>query len=72
MGKGTERRRKKKLYKKKSFNKQREETYKRKYYNKPNPKSEDFSKKLLVVLWGKTTVSVGMRRSKSLPKGMQK
>jgi len=37
-GKEPERRRQRKFYKKKSFNKQKEEKYKRKCYNKPNLK----------------------------------
>ena len=44
-GKEPERRRKRKFYKKKSFNKQRGEKYKRKYYNKPSPKKRRFFRK---------------------------
>ena len=47
-GKELERRRK--IYKKESFNKQRQEKYRRKYYNKPSSKNEDFLEKLLIVV----------------------
>ena len=44
-GKVPERKRKRKFYKKKSFNTQRGGKYKRKYYNKPSPKKYRFFRK---------------------------
>jgi len=44
-----EKRRKRKFYMKKSFNKQRREKYRRKYYNKPSPKKCRFFRKLFIV-----------------------
>ena len=44
-GNEAEKRRKRKFYKKKNFNKQRGEKYRRKYYNKPSPKKCRFFRK---------------------------
>ena len=46
-------RRKRKFYKKKSFNKQIGEKYRRKYYNKPSPKKCHFFRKAAYCLAGK-------------------
>ena len=43
----------KKIYKKKSFNKQRGEKYKRKYYNKPSPNKRRFFRKAAYCPTGK-------------------
>ena len=59
-GKESEKRRKRKFYKKKSFNKQRDEKYRRKYSNKPSPKKRRFFRKAAYCLTGKKiTVNVG-------------
>ena len=52
-GKELERRRERKFYKKKSFNKQRGEKHKRKYYNKLSPKKSRFFRKVAYCRTGK-------------------
>ena len=50
LGKEPEKRRKRKFYKKKSFNKQRGEKYRRKYYNKLSPEKLRFLGKQIIIL----------------------
>ena len=51
--KESEKRRKRKFYKKKSFNKQRGEKYRKKYYNKSSPKKRRFFRKATYYTAGK-------------------